>query len=230
MTLLQSINHILESGDGYTSHLAQLVHVCRELWLFDVHSLVRTPCGNHLDFESTLTCLLVITQVINGIVSGTYTLYMIMTHQTACRELWLLQLLVTLVKNLACCLGAQLFGNAEGSLQLQMSPMIQGVTEGIWHCFCPFLKLLPVCCIFTRAVFFIHTIGTHGTPLIVVTTQPQLGNALEAMVIGNHFGNQVAVIVDNGHFSCMVMEKILSYLSVEQEMLVIKLFHNIYYK
>ena len=61
----------------------------------------------------------------------------------------------------------------------------------------------------------------------MVATQPQFCDALEFVVVGHHLRYQMAVVVDNGHFSRMVMEKVLCNLGVEQEVLVIELFHNV---
>lgn len=45
------------------------------------------------------------------------------------------------------------------------------------------------------------------------------------MVVGYHLGDKMTVIVDNGHLSRMIVEQILRHLGVEQEILVIELFH-----
>jgi hypothetical protein len=47
------------------------------------------------------------------------------------------------------------------------------------------------------------------------------------MVAGNHFGNQVTVVVNDGHFSRMIVEKILRGFGIQQEVFVHELFHNV---
>ena len=227
VTLLQGIYHIGKLHDVDTTNLSQLLHIFRELRLLNVHGLVWTPCRNHDRIVGSLVaCILnMVVQVVNGIIGGTYTLHVVVLHQTTGRELGLLQLLVTLVKNLTGGLGAQLLFNAESGLQLQVCPVIQGVTEGVRHGLSPLLKLFPIAGILTGAVFLIYTVGTHGTPLVVVTTQPQLCDALKLMIVGHHLWNQVTVIVDNRHLSRMVVIQVLGYLSLQNEVLVIELFH-----
>ena len=166
-----------------------------------------------------------VVQVVNGIVSRTYTLHVIVLHQSASRELGLLQLLVTLVENLAGGLGAQQLLNTKGGLQLQMCPVIQRVTQCIGHRFSPLLKLLPVASVLTRAVLLVNAIGTHGAPLVVVAAQPKFGNALEAMVVSHHFGNKMTMVIDDGHLSRMIVVQVLSYLSLQHEIFVVKCFH-----
>ena len=226
VTLLESIDHILECSEGNTSYLTQLVHIFSEVWLLDVHRLVRTPSRNHLDFETTLTCLLVITEIIDWVVCSTNALYVIVTHQAASAELWQLQLLVTLVIDFTGSLRTQLLVDTESCLQLQVGPVIQRVTECIWYSLSPFLELLPVAGISTCAETLVYTIGTHSTPLIVVTTEPKLCNALELVIISNHLRDEVAVIIDDWHLSRMIVEKVLRSLCVKQEVFIHKLLHN----
>ena len=226
VTLLQSINHILECNEVNTCYLTELVHIVSEIWLLDVHSLVRTPSRNHLDFETALTCLLVVTQVIDWVVCCTNALYIIMTHQATSAELRQLQLLVTLIVDFTGCLRAELLIDTESSLELQVSPVIERVTESIRHCFSPLLELLPVASISTCAEALIYTIGTHSTPLVVVAAEPKFCNTLKLVIIGYHLRDEVAVIIDNWHFSRMIVEKILCSLRVEQEVFIHKLLHN----
>ena len=84
MTFLQSVNHISKFGDGHAADILQLVNISAELRLLNIHSLVRTPCWNH---DRIVICLMLcilnmIVQVIDGIVSGADTFYIIMLHQT----------------------------------------------------------------------------------------------------------------------------------------------------
>ena len=106
--------------------------------------------------------------------------------------------------------------------------MIQRVTQRIGNGLGPLLKLLPVRGILAGDVFLLDTVSTHGTPLIVVATQPQLGDTLEAVVVGHHLRIQVTVIVNDGHLSRMVVKQVLCYLVVEHEVLVIEWLHNLF--
>ena len=226
MTLLKSIYHILEGSNSNTCYLTQLIHILSEVWLLDVHRLVRTPSWNHLDLETTLTSLLVIAKIIDWVVCSTYALYMITTHQATSAVLWQLQLLVTFIENLTSSLWTELLLDTKSSFELQVSPVIKRVTECIRHCLCPFLKLLPVGGISTSAVALIHAIGTHSTPLVMVTAEPKLCDTLKLVIISYHLRDEVTVIINDRHLCRMIVEKILRSLSVEQEIFIHKLFHN----
>ena len=152
-----------------------------------------------------------------------------MLHQSTSRELWLLKFLITLIENLACCLRRELLGNTESSLQLQMSPVIKGVTESIRNGLSPLLELFPIGGILTSAILLVDTIGTHGTPLIVVATQPQLSNTLKLVVFGHHLRNQMTMIVDNGHLSRMIVIQVLCHLGLQNEVIIIELLHKTVY-
>ena len=169
-----------------------------------------------------------VVQVIHGIIRRADTLHIVVAHQSTGRELGLLQFLVTLVEDLTGGLRTQLLCDTEGSLQFQVCPVVQRVTEGVRHGLSPLLKLLPVAGVLAGAVSLIHTVRTHGTPLIVVTAEPQLCDALETMVVGHHFGDQMTVIIDDGHLSRMVVIQVLSRLGLQNEVIIIELLHNYY--
>lgn len=128
----------------------------------------------------------VVMEVVNRVICRADTLHVIVFHQTTGGELRLLQFLVTLIENLTSGLRREQFLDAEGSLQLQMCPVIQRVAECIRHRLSPFLEFLPVAGVLTGAIFLINTIGTHGTPFVVVATQPKLCDALEAVIVSHH--------------------------------------------
>ena len=167
-----------------------------------------------------------ITQIINRVIGGADALHMIMPHQPTCTELGLLELLITLIIDFTGCFRTELFGNTESRFQLKMTPMIQWITESIGHCLGPFLKLFPIISILSGAVFLINSIRAHGTPLVMITSQPQLRDATELMIIGNHLRNQMTMIVDNRHFSRMIVIEFLRGGRLQEEILIHKLFHK----
>ena len=107
-----------------------------------------------------MTCIFyMVMQVINRIVGSTYTLHIVVFHQTSSRKLRLFQFFITLVINLTSRLRTQQLIYAKSRLQFQMCPVIQGVTKTVRHRLRPFLKLLPICGILARAVLL-------STPLV----------------------------------------------------------------
>ena len=147
-----------------------------------------------------------ISQVVNRVIGRAYTFYIVAAHESTGGVSRLLQFLVTLVIYFTCCLRAKQFVYAKGRFQLKVRPMVKRVAECIRNRLGPFLKLFPVTGLCSRAIFLIHTIGAHRTPLVMVSSQPKLRDALELVVVGNHFRYQMAMIVDNRHFCRMVMK------------------------
>ena len=175
MSLLKCIHHILEGGNRHTGNLTKLIHVVGKVGLFNIHGLVGTPCGNHTSILLTfgLGIFNMIVEIIDGIICCAYGLYMIATHKTTCGIFGIiLQFVITLVEDFTGCLWRKKFCNAKACLQLQVCPMIQGIAEGVRNGLSPLLKLFPVRSILTSAITLVNAIGTHGTPLIVVTSEP----------------------------------------------------------
>jgi hypothetical protein len=61
----------------------------------------------------------------------------------------------------------------------------------------------------------------------ILTTQPDFNNVVEPTVLIDFPGIQVAVVVTQGHFGCIVMVQVLRGGSFENKIAVIKSFHKI---
>ncbi len=163
---------------------------------------------------------------IGRIVGGADNLYIIMLHQSTRSELGVgSDELVALVVDGASIGWIQGLGDAESSLELQVSPMIERVTESVGNCLCPLLELLPVGGILAGAETLVNAIAAHGTPLVVIAHEPDLCDRLETLVFGYHLGNEVTVIIDDRHFSRMLVVKLLCSFGLQQEVLIQKCFH-----
>ena len=177
MTLLESIHHIGKFLYLYARNLLQFFNITLPCSSLDIHSSIRTPCWNHTCLARSISSYNIMPlKGINRVVGSTYCLNVIMLHKSAWSELWIiLYHVVTLIKDSTGILWIQSLSNTESSLELKVCPMIERITEGIWHCFCPLLKLLPIAGILTCTETFVNTIRTHSTPLIVVAHEPYLG-------------------------------------------------------
>ena len=226
MTLFQCVNHQGKRIDFHIAHLAQLSHIIRKVGFFDVHGLIGSPCWNHLDFKAAIARNLVPMQIIYGVISCAHTFHMITSHQASGTILRLFQFLIALIKNFTGRAGTQEFINAEGCLQFQMGPMIQGITEGVRHCLRPLLKLLPIGGVVTRAIFLSNTVSAHGTPFVMIASQPQFSDASKLMVFGYHLRHQMTMIVDDGHLGRVIVKQILRGRGLQQEVFVHKCFHS----
>jgi hypothetical protein len=47
------------------------------------------------------------------------------------------------------------------------------------------------------------------------------------MILGHHFRKQMAMVVDNGHLSRMVVIQVLSHLGLKNKVIVVELLHNL---
>ena len=152
---------------------------------------------------------------------------MIVLHQSARTELRIVgNQVVALVIDGTCGLGVQTLLDAESGLELQMSPVVERVAESIRNGLRPFLKFLPVGGVLTGAETLIHSVGTHSAPFVVVAHEPDLCDGFETFVLGNHLRNKVAVIIDNRHFSRMIVIQFLCGLCLQQEIFVHESFHK----
>ena len=60
----------------------------------------------------------------------------------------------------------------------------------------------------------------------MVAAKPQLGDRLETVVVGHHLGDEVTVIVDDGHLCRMIVIQVLCRLGLQNKVIVIKLLHK----
>ena len=67
--------------------------------------------------------------------------------------------------------------------------------------FRPFLKFLPIARILTGAVFFIHTVGAHGPPFVMITFEPYLLEVVEPVIICDIGRVQMTMVINDGCFA-----------------------------
>jgi hypothetical protein len=60
------------------------------------------------------------------------------------------------------------------------------------------------------AILLFYTVGTHLTPLVMISPKPNLSNIFPALVFRNFRRRQVAVIVNNRHLFSKAMIKFTS--------------------
>src|SRR5262249_10507242 len=91
--------------------------------------------------------------------------------------------------------------DAEMSLQFQMGPVVEWVSQGVGDGARPGLKLLVGCCI-TGTEALRNTVGPHGTPLVVVPFEPNLLKVSKLPVSGNVAGRKMRMVVQNRFVGC----------------------------
>ena len=101
---------------------------------------------------------------------------------------------------------------AKVALELQVAPLKDRVTHATAQSLGPLLELLA-----SRGIAgdeaLVDAVGAHQAPLVVVAAQPDLGDVLEALVIPDLLGRDVAVVVDDGHALGKAVEQLLTGLS-----------------
>ena len=104
--------------------------------------------------------------------------------------------------------------------------MVERVAHRIGNRLGPLLELLPIGRILARAILLIDPVGAHGAPFVVVAFEPDLRQVVETVIRSHVLGNQVAMVVDDRHLGRMVVVKTLRSLGLQQEVVVVELFHK----
>ena len=205
LTLAQGVEEVLIVVDLDSRDCAELLDIFLVLLrLLHNHSLVRTPCREHLHAERIVLDMLVIFESVCRVVSGADYLHVESLHQLLTSELLCLELCSTFVVDGTCCLRAQKFVHPEYSCELEMCPVVERVSHGIRHGLGPFLEfLIAAACACDE--LFRHTVASHSPPLVVVSTEPYLCEVLELVVVCNHLRHEVAVVVDDRHVLCALV-------------------------
>ena len=223
--MFQRTDEISKAGYGLPRSLLQPPHIAAERFrILHGHRLVRSPCREHPDFKTARLRGDVVLQAVHRVIGGTYRFHTVMTHQAPGRELRLCQLRITLLVNISGRRRVQQFVDTESRTQFQMRPMVQWVAQRIRHGLRPLLKLLPVRSV-ARDVTLVHPVGTHGTPLVMVTAQPQFRNGTEAVVLCHHPRIQMAMVIYDGQPFGMPVIQFPRGVRPEQEILIHKCFH-----
>ena len=177
---------------GSFTQRCQIIEIFR---LFQIHCLVRTPCRQNLYIKAVICCDdLVPLEIICRIIRRTNQRNAGLTNQIAHTHFRLLQLLIAQIPSFFCRICAEHTVIAKVTLQLQMTPMEQRVADCLVQSFCPFLELFSVRSA-AGDVVFVYAVGTHLTPLVVVTTQPNLGDVFKLSVLRNFLRVDMAVII-----------------------------------
>ena len=109
-----------------------------------------------------------------------------------------------------------------------MCPVVQWISHGIWNRFRPFLKFCKIIRISGNEVF-INSIGSHSPPFIMIAIQPDLCQVFKFSVRSDIFRREMTMVIDDGHFSRMVMIQLFSSFIFQNEIFIQKLFHSWYF-
>ena len=233
----QSIADAVDAGQLLLADdLSQLAHVLDEAGFLDVEGLVGAEGRSHGELDGGVFLdLLVPLQIVDGVIGGADESDVGLLNQAADGQLGVvLQFVVAQVPDFLSGVAVQDALIAEEVVQLQVGPVVHRVADGHGQSLCELLEALAIGLV-PGDVLFRHTVGAHHAPLVVVAevaavrvaaAQPDLSDVVEAAVLVDLAGRDVAVIVADGHILCIVVIQMLSRGRLEHEFLIHKCFHG----
>jgi hypothetical protein len=127
--------------------------------------------------------------------------------------------------NFGGSVGVQQGLDAEDSLQFEVRPVVERVADGLRNHLRPRGKLL-----LGRGVAgdepFVDTARPHGAPLVVIASQPRLGEGCELCIARYFLRGNMAVVVEYRHRGGVFVVELLRRLGMQKEILIQKLFRH----
>ena len=217
--------HVVQGADVDPGGGAQLLHVGGILGVFHVEGLVGTEGGEHLGGEVLVGGQEpVVLQVVGGIVGGAQGLHAALGDQGPGRTGAALELLIGLLPDGVRASGVQQLVHAEKAQQLQVGPVVDGISDELGHNSGKAVKLLPEGG-GAGDVLLGHAAGPHDPPLVVVAGQPRFADVGELLVLIDLLGIEVAVVVEDGHVRGVLVIQTARGLTGEQEVVGEEGFH-----
>ena len=163
---------ILRTVQLISHNSGQLPNIICKFRLFDIDRFIRTECRQYPDIKAFIRRnLRMPAQVIHRIIRGADGFYIKLFHQLPCGII--LEHLIAPIIDGIRIVRCQWLMNAKHTLQFQMAPMIHGISDQPGHDSGKGTEFFPVIGI-TGDNLLRCAIGTHITPFIMVTTQPDL--------------------------------------------------------
>src|SRR4029077_13175900 len=116
------------------------------------------------------------------------------------------------------------FGDVEISLQLQMRPMVERVTQRIRDGSRPG-KIFLMRSGIAGAISLRNAVGAHRPPFVVVSLKPYFEEVGKSPILGNVLGKKMTVIVEDGLRSSKPMVEAPRRLIRKEEVFGEKTFH-----
>ena len=194
-SLLQGFFQICEGLDLHAGNFCQFPDIFLIAWFFQIHSLIWPPCRKNLYVKRLILFNYFMPfQVVYRIICSTQKGNIGLFDQVPHAHGIFLKLCITQIPYLFCCLAVENAGIAKKSLQLQMTPVEQRISDCLFQSLCPLLKFLSVRCIPGYIILF-YSVRTHLTPFVMVAPQPYLGNILKFSVFGDFLRINMAMII-----------------------------------
>ena len=206
----QGVDDFLSAGQLFFANgSCKLADVLSEAFLVDVDRFVGTIRRADLDFDGRICCdLLVPLQAVDRIIGRADESHVRLLDQAADRHVGIiLQHISGFVPDLLGVINRQRLCDTEIFVQLGVGPVIHRISDRHFQSFRKFHKSLEVRFV-ACDILFRCSVGTHNTPFIVVTeicavrvlsAKPHLSDVVEAAVLIDLLGGDMAVIVHQRH-------------------------------
>ena len=135
-------------------------------------------------------------QVVGGIICSAKYFYLLHSQKISYRVVRTLELLAASIPYFFCGGRRQSLINTEVSFQFKMSPVIQWISDTILDGVSPCQEFLIRAAISGDQTFR-DTVGTHGSPLIVIAVEPYFGQVIVASVFIDCSRTQVIMKIDD---------------------------------
>lgn len=162
------------------------------------HGLIGSECRIHGHFIPLLLQLSVKLQPVNRVIGCADDLHIHFSDQSPRTEFCRLQFFTGFIENRIGGIGCEQLGDPKIPSQFQVTPMIQRITQRIGHGLSPFPEFFPVRAV-AGNVTFVHSIGPHCAPFIMIPVKPCFYDIIEPAVFCDLARRQMAVIVNNRH-------------------------------
>jgi len=194
----ECVEEIVPGGDIHVCRGGQLVHPgVPRLGLVDVEGLVRAEGGHDFEGEVFACEGLVVAEVVGRVVGGGDESDVEFLEDAACGELGSGEALVGAIPDLGSSVFVEEAIDAEVTFEFEVGPVEERVAEGMGHGACPGEEFFVGRRV-AGAVAFVHAVGAHGAPFVVVAFEPDFEEVLEAPVFGQVARRQVAVEIEDG--------------------------------
>ena len=204
---------------------AQALQIRRIVCLLNAQRLVRAEAGQDLHAEGLVFGdFFVPFQAVCRVVRGAEGLYPGVHDQGPCGQRF--QLFVAELPDLLGRFAVQGALITEIAAQLQMAPVIEGISDGKAQGLRPFLELLPIVGV-PGDEALVHAGRAHQAPFVVIAAQPDLGDVLKAPILPDLLRVQVTVKIDDLLGRCIVAVQMLCRLGGEQKVFVHKCLHGL---
>ena len=225
---MQRLFQIRKGSDLHPCRLFQLRQILQVGPLLQIHGFVRTPGRKHRHFQGLVRRhLLMPFQAVHRIIRRADGLHIAHADQAPAGVSLARELFVSELPDFGSGLFIQNPLVSEEFPQLQMAPVMQGIADGLAQHLGIFLKFLVIRAV-TGDILLRNAGAPHQPPLVVVTSQPYLGDVVIPDVFIDFPWIQMAVIIDDRAFLRHLMVEHPGRFRIQQKILVHERLHSVF--